>query len=149
MFVYALGLGLPFFLIGAFALSLPKSGPWMDTVKSVLGVALLALALVYLRDLFPATRALFPAAPGAVWLAAAAAAAGVLLGALEGDFTAGRGARRLAKGAGVALLAVAFPFALGAGAAQAGARASEGIAWMVNGEEEGLALARSEGSARW
>src|SRR5574338_1171448 len=46
MFAYALGMGLLFFLIGAFSISLPKSGPWMDAVKSVFGVALLAAALV-------------------------------------------------------------------------------------------------------
>ena len=33
MFAYALGMGLLFFLIGAFSLSLPRSGPWMETVK--------------------------------------------------------------------------------------------------------------------
>src|SRR6266536_3376263 len=53
MFAYALGIGLLFFVLGAFSISLPKSGPWMDTVKSVFGIALLAMALVYLRDLFP------------------------------------------------------------------------------------------------
>src|SRR5690606_19484204 len=37
LFTYALGIGLPFFLIGVFSLSLPRSGPWMDGVKSVFG----------------------------------------------------------------------------------------------------------------
>src|SRR5512139_3785290 len=54
MFTYALGLGLLFFLIGTFSLSLPKSGPWMDGVKSVFGVALLAAALLFLRNALPA-----------------------------------------------------------------------------------------------
>ncbi len=145
MFVYALGIGVLFFILGTFSVSLPKSGPWMDAVKSVFGVALLALALVYLRDLFPATQALFPASPALLWVAAAAAAAGVLLGALEGGFGEGSAARRAGKGLGVALLALAFPFALGVGHAVTGAAAAEGIAWKVNAEEEGLALARAEG----
>ncbi|MGB8933287.1 MAG: cytochrome c biogenesis protein CcdA, partial [Anaeromyxobacteraceae bacterium] len=59
MFPYALGMGLPFFLIGAFSLSFPKSGAWMETVKSIFGVALLAAALVFARDAFPAMKPLF------------------------------------------------------------------------------------------
>src|SRR5437763_612121 len=45
LFSYALGMGLLFFVLGATSLKLPRSGAWMETVKSVLGVALLALAL--------------------------------------------------------------------------------------------------------
>ncbi|MFL5302628.1 MAG: cytochrome c biogenesis protein CcdA, partial [Anaeromyxobacteraceae bacterium] len=65
MFAYALGIGLLFFVLGAFSVSLPKSGAWMDTVKAVFGVALLAMAGVYLKDAFPALRTLFSTAPGA------------------------------------------------------------------------------------
>src|SRR5512139_695697 len=86
MFVYALGMGLLFFLIGAFSISLPKSGPWMDTVKSVFGVALLAAAGVFLKDTIPSLQPLFSAARGAAFAAAGAAALGVLLGAVHGSF---------------------------------------------------------------
>src|SRR5512133_4026264 len=86
MFTYALGMGLLFFLIGAFSISLPKSGAWMETVKSVFGVALLAAAGVFLKDALPGAKALFSAAHAAALLAAAAAAAGVLAGALQGGF---------------------------------------------------------------
>ena len=34
MSAFGLGLGVPFFLVGAFAIQLPKSGPWMVHVKS-------------------------------------------------------------------------------------------------------------------
>lgn len=56
LFIYALGIGVPFFLIGVFTVRLPKGGVWMEWVKSVFGVALLALAASYLRDAFPAVR---------------------------------------------------------------------------------------------
>jgi thiol:disulfide interchange protein DsbD len=143
MFTYALGLGLLFFLIGAFSISLPKSGAWMDTVKSVFGVALLAAALVFLKNALPGARGLFSAAQGAALAAAAAAGLGVLLGALHGDFH-GPLARSLAKGLGVALLVGAVVYASGAADARERRRASEGFAWRHD-EAGALALARAEG----
>jgi thiol:disulfide interchange protein DsbD len=50
---YSLGLGLPFFLVGAFSLGLPKPGVWMDRIKSVFGLVLFVLGLYYLRSLVP------------------------------------------------------------------------------------------------
>jgi thioredoxin:protein disulfide reductase len=47
MSAFALGLGVPFFAVGAFAVQLPKSGRWMMTVKYVLGVVLLIVALYF------------------------------------------------------------------------------------------------------
>jgi thiol:disulfide interchange protein DsbD len=146
MFTYALGIGLLFFLIGAFSLSLPRSGPWMEAVKSVFGVVLLAMALAYLKDLFPALRGLFTPSRGAVAAAAAVAAAGVLLGALTASFH-GALRERLAKGLGVALVVLGAFYAAGVADARARAAAAsdEGIAWLVNQEPEGLLRARAEG----
>lgn len=53
MFTMALGLGLPFFLVGTFAVSLPKGGAWMLGVKWIFGVALATFALNFLRNGFP------------------------------------------------------------------------------------------------
>ncbi|HET8539310.1 MAG TPA: cytochrome c biogenesis protein CcdA [Anaeromyxobacter sp.] len=143
MFTYALGMGLLFFLIGAFSIGLPKSGPWMDAVKSVFGVALLAAAGVFLKDAVPAAKPLFSAARAAAYAAAAAAAAGVLLGALHGSFST-PGWRRAAKALGVALLVGGIVYAAGSSAARDRRRAAEGFAW-VHDEAEALALARREG----
>ena len=143
MFTYALGLGLLFFLIGAFSISLPKSGPWMDVVKSVFGVALLAAALVFLKNAVPAARPLFSAGQGAAFVAAGVAAAGVLLGALHGDFH-GPLLRTAAKGAGVALLVTAIVYASGAADARERRRGAEGLAWRHD-EPAALAAARAEG----
>ena len=53
MFSFALGLGVPFFLVGTFAVSLPKGGAWMLGVKWFFGVMLTVLALYFLRTAFP------------------------------------------------------------------------------------------------
>jgi len=141
MFAYALGIGLLFFVIGAFSVSLPKSGAWMDTVKSVFGVALLAMALVYLKDLAPAVKSLFSPARGAVLAAALAAAAGILLGALHGSFS-GSARHKLAKGAGVALVALGALYAVGVGDARSVAVAGD-LPWLHD-EAEALRVARAE-----
>ena len=52
--LYGLGVGLPFLFVAAFSMSLPRSGPWMDVVKSIFGVALLTAALYYLKNVVPA-----------------------------------------------------------------------------------------------
>jgi thioredoxin:protein disulfide reductase len=144
MFAYALGIGLLFFLIGVFSFTLPKSGAWMDTVKSIFGVALVALALVYLQDLVPRLGRLFLPTSFAALAAGLVAAVGVLMGALGGTFE-GPPARRLLKGAGLALVALGAFYSLGVGKARSAAESSSGIAWMVNAEAEGLARARAEG----
>jgi len=113
LFVYALGVGAPFFVIGVFAVKLPKGGAWMEWVKSVLGVALVALAVSYLRDGFAPMREWFSSAaaqlgrtPG-TFIAAAVAAAGVLAGAVHRSFKEGA-TNSLFKGAGVAAVSVAL-----------------------------------------
>lgn len=121
LFVYALGIGVPFFLIGVFTVRLPKGGEWMDWVKSVFGVALLALAASYLRDAFPAVReALAEAAravgsTGGIALAAVLAFAGVMLGAIHKSF--GAPGEWPLKALGVTALVVAFLVRVSAGAA--------------------------------
>jgi thiol:disulfide interchange protein DsbD len=144
MFAYALGMGLLFFLIGAFSISLPKSGAWMEAVKSTFGVALLSAALLLVRSAFPSTRALFSAAPGAALAAGGAAAAGVLLGALHGGF-GGPLARGAAKALGVALLVGAIVYGVGAADARERRVAAERFTWAA---DEGAALARAKAEGR-
>jgi thiol:disulfide interchange protein DsbD len=113
LFIYALGIGVPFFLIGVFTVRLPRSGVWMEWVKSVLGIVLVALAISYLKDGFPALGGVLKGLaeqlgrmPGAV-IASALAVLGVLLGAIHLSFK--EGARDFAlKGLGVALVVVAL-----------------------------------------
>jgi thiol:disulfide interchange protein DsbD len=53
LLAYALGLGLLFWLVGTFAVTLPKSGRWLGWVKSVFGIVMLAAAIYYVRPLLP------------------------------------------------------------------------------------------------
>ncbi len=112
LFTYAMGIGVPFFLIGAFAVQLPKGGAWMEWVKSLLGILLVALAATYVKDAFPALREAVQAAAAAlgrvpgVALAGALAATGVLLGAIHRSFGGGP-LQALLKGGGVVLLSTA------------------------------------------
>jgi thiol:disulfide interchange protein DsbD len=50
---YGLGLGTLFFVVGTFAVNLPKAGAWMMLVKWVGGVCLAYMALAYVRDALP------------------------------------------------------------------------------------------------
>ncbi len=55
-FVLALGLGVPFLFLAIFSGSidrLPRSGAWMVWVRSVFGFILIAMAVFFLRPLFP------------------------------------------------------------------------------------------------
>jgi thiol:disulfide interchange protein DsbD len=106
---YAAGIGVPFWAIAGFSLHLPKSGAWMDGVKSVFGIALAVAGLYYLRVVFSPLAQI--TGKSAVFLAAAVAVAGlgILLGAVHLSFHA-RARTRLRKALGIAL-AVAGTFA--------------------------------------
>ena len=56
LFSFALGLGVLFFIAGAFAVNLPKGGAWMMGVKWVSGVGLAYMSFAYLRDRFEPIR---------------------------------------------------------------------------------------------
>jgi thiol:disulfide interchange protein DsbD len=53
MAFYGLGLGTLFFVVGTFAVSLPKAGAWMMGVKWIGGVCLAYMAFAYIRDALP------------------------------------------------------------------------------------------------
>lgn len=58
LFVFAMGLGMLFIVIGTFAgvlAALPKAGGWMEKVKVVFGVILIAAALYLGKSLIPPT----------------------------------------------------------------------------------------------
>jgi thiol:disulfide interchange protein DsbD len=55
-FVLALGLGVPFLFLGIFSGSisrLPRSGAWMVWVRTIFGFILIAMAIYFLKSLFP------------------------------------------------------------------------------------------------
>lgn len=57
-FVLALGLGVPFLFLGIFSGSisrLPRSGAWMVWVRTIFGFILIAMAIYFLKPLFPSS----------------------------------------------------------------------------------------------
>lgn len=101
LFVYAIGIGVLFWFVGTFAITLPKSGRWVEWTKSIFGIAMLALALYYLRGVLPYPQ---PAVRDGTWLAVALGllAGGVLAGAIHLSFRGGAWASRVRKALGVA-----------------------------------------------
>jgi thiol:disulfide interchange protein DsbD len=60
LFVYALGMGLLFFLIGIGAGTfLPRSGNWLHQIEHFFGVILIAAALYFLKNILPETIFMF------------------------------------------------------------------------------------------
>ncbi|NIF25303.1 protein-disulfide reductase DsbD [Pantoea sp. Tr-811] len=100
LFALGLGMGAPLLLIATGGAAwLPKSGPWLNTVKNAIGVLLLGLAIGLLSRVLPG-----PATLLLVGLLAAGVA--LFLGALEFVVKAPR--QRLAQLLGLALLVYAL-----------------------------------------
>jgi thiol:disulfide interchange protein DsbD len=103
LFTYAIGMGVLFWVLAGLALSLPKSGRWMDAVKSVGGIGLLFAAIYYLKPFIPGIRHI---ASPAYWFLAATLVMiviGVALGAVHLSFHS-PWKERVRKGIGVALV---------------------------------------------
>ncbi len=88
---YAAGIGVPFWAIAGFSMQLPKSGPWMNAVKSVFGIALLVAGLYYLRPIVPALASLTGPSGLFLGLALGTALVGIVVGAIHLSFSEGRG----------------------------------------------------------
>lgn len=105
LFVYALGLGLIFIVLGLFnqlAKALPRSGPWMNAFKFILGTLMLSAFYYYLELLLPAR-----------WFDGALAVGMISLASIYGAFMVAKGQsplRHLQKGLMQALLIVGFGY---------------------------------------
>lgn len=104
LFALAMGMGLPLLAVGTSAgRLLPKSGPWMTTVKGAFGFMMLGLAIWMLDRVIPDAITMM------LW-AALVFMAGVFLGAFQPLEAAAGTPRKLAKGMG--LLAAIYGAAL-------------------------------------
>jgi thiol:disulfide interchange protein DsbD len=98
LFALGLGMGVPLLIIGTSAGKLvPKAGHWMNAVKAVFGVVMLALAIWFMSRVLPGPLSL------ALW-AALAIVCGVYLSALDPLHAGASGWRKLWKGFGVMAL---------------------------------------------
>jgi thiol:disulfide interchange protein DsbD len=107
LFALSLGMGAPLLLVGASAgRLLPKAGPWMDAVKAVFGVMLLAVAVWMLGRILPGPVTL------GLWAVLAFVSGYCLL--TMGDRDVKRGAVAVRRGLGA--LAVVYGILMLAGA---------------------------------
>jgi thiol:disulfide interchange protein DsbD len=104
MAAFSLGLGFPFFLVGAFAVQLPKSGRWMVHVKSVLGIVLIVVALYFINLHFPVISSFAHPSVGFFVAAGVAVIVGVLVGGVHRDFAEPSNGGRALKALGVLLI---------------------------------------------
>ncbi|MCG8324545.1 MAG: protein-disulfide reductase DsbD, partial [Thiotrichales bacterium] len=104
-----LGFGVPLLLIGTSAGKLlPRAGAWMNTVKAVFGVLMLAVAIWFLERILPGPVTLM------LWASLIMVSA-VYMGALDRLEAAGNW-RRLWKGLGLVMLVYGVVLILGAAA---------------------------------
>ena len=112
LFALSMGMGTPLLAIGTSAGKiLPKAGAWMDAVKAVFGVLLLALAIWLLERILPAPIILLLA--GALLIVSA-----IYMGALETLKEGASGWFKLWKGVG--LISLVYGAILVIGAASGG-----------------------------
>ncbi|WP_092527352.1 protein-disulfide reductase DsbD [Onishia taeanensis] len=118
----ALGMGVPLLIVGTFgATLLPRSGAWMQHVKSAFGVLLLGVAVWLIERLLPGPLTLL------LWAALAIGSA-LALGALRFDHP--KGAARLSQAGGLMLLTWGLTLVVGAaGGAQDPLRP---LAWQTS-----------------
>lgn len=108
LFALSLGMGAPLIAIGTGAGKLlPKAGDWMNTIKAVFGVLLLAVAIWMLERILPAAVSL------SLW-AALLILTSVYLGALDHLPVEANGWRKFWKGTGLVSLVYGVMLLIGA-----------------------------------
>ncbi len=143
LFVYSLGLGMLFLIIGTFSgliSKLPRSGRWMENVKSMFGIILFACALYFLKDVFKVLRAPLSPTLFSYVTAIVLLVIGIVLGAVHLSFHTPNVIQKLKKSVGVVLSV--FALYLGFGSLTA-VEASE-VDWYYD-LERGLEIAKKEG----
>lgn len=108
LFALALGMGAPLLLIGTSAgVLLPRAGAWMDGVKRIFGVMLLALAIWIIQPLLPAAVQML------LWGVLLTLSASYLR-VMESLPHNAKGAHKLLKGVGLLALLLGIAYLIGA-----------------------------------
>lgn len=110
LFTYALGMGTLFFAV-ALGASLFRPGKWMEYIKSVFGVALVVMALWFVRPISPDLRAFVLDPELGLWIGMGLGMLGILAGAIHLSFYGGI-AEKARKGFAVLLAIFGFTVAL-------------------------------------
>ena len=128
LFVMALGMGVPLLAVGASTGALlPKSGPWMETIKKVFGVILLGVAIYLISPVIPVVSQML------LWAALLIVSA-VYLHAIDPLPPAAPGYRKLWKGVGI--IGLLAGIALLAGALSGGRDILQPLAGLRIGKSE-------------
>ena len=142
LLTYALGMGLLFIVIGTFSgaiAALPRSGGWMYILENIFGVAIITVALYFLKDAIPPLRALLQDSAGFFAIAGVLVLAGVALGKFSQRFKDLPRLVQIRKAVGVLMAVVGLYMFVG------GLTTAESdLVWMAD-EAQGLEAGRSEG----
>ena len=142
LLTYALGMGLLFIVIGTFSgaiAALPRSGGWMYILENIFGVAIITVALYFLKDAIPPLRALLQNSLGFFAIAGLFVLAGVTLGKFSQRFKDLPRLMQLRKAGGVLLAVVGLYMFVG------GLTTAESdLVWIAD-EAQGLEVGRKEG----
>jgi thiol:disulfide interchange protein DsbD len=108
LFALAIGMGVPLLLIGASAGALlPKAGGWMEAIKSIFGVMMLAVAIWLISSLLPTSVVMM------LWATLLILSA-VYLHALDNLPANSGGWHKLGKGIGIIVLLMGIALLIGA-----------------------------------
>jgi thioredoxin:protein disulfide reductase len=140
MAAFSLGLGAPFFVVGAFAVQLPKSGRWMVHVKSALGLVLVIVALYFLSTAFPVLGAFAKPTTLFYGVGLAVLVLGLVLGAVHREFSEPGAGVKFSKGAGIVLCSLA-----GFGLVAAFAKPTGSLSWHKSDVAAAQERAKREG----
>ena len=142
LLTYALGMGLLFIVIGTFSsaiAALPRSGGWMYILENIFGVAIITVALYFLKEVIPPLRTLLQSSAGFFAIAGVFVLVGVALGKFSRRFKDLSRLVQFRKAVGVLLAVVGLYMFVG------GLTTAESdLVWIAD-EAQGLEAGRREG----
>ena len=142
LLTYALGMGLLFIVIGTFSsaiAALPRSGGWMYILENIFGVAIITVALYFLKEVIPPLRTLLQSSAGFFAIAGVFVLVGVALGKFSQRFKDLSRLVQFRKAVGVLLAVVGLYMFVG------GLTTAESdLVWIAD-EAQGLEAGRREG----
>lgn len=142
MFTYALGMGLLFIGIGTFSgllSALPRSGGWMYVLENIFGIAIITLALYFLKDVVEPFQAFLQNSPQFFAIAGGLIIVGLWLSKLSERFKGISRRMQLRKACGVLITVLGAYMVVGGLQQPAGPE----LEW-VDTETAGLEIAKRE-----